>query len=213
MRTARITEKGDRILLRLIWGLITFGVLLMLGSWLFPANAGTMSLEWSVVDHPNLASYRVFYEIGTVSDGSTPLDVVPPTANVTLTGLDDCVEYHASVKSVHTDGSVTDWPKDAAGDNIVVRGWPLVTIASVTYAGAGLVQIAGSNIGPVAVVLVDGVIVTPISVACGQVELAELAGSRVEIRTIQVSGDVLSASYDIPLQAPAGFQRSGVLPE
>jgi len=209
-----VIEKGDRALLRLIWGLIVFGVLAMVSAWAFPAHAGTMSLEWDTVDHPNLASYRVFYEIGTVSESSTPLDVALPTTSVVLLGLDDCAEYHASVQSVHTDGSLSGWPQDAGGSNIVIRGWPLVTIDSVTYAGAGLVQIAGNNIGPIVTVLVDDVVVTPLSVACDRVELAELAGARVEIRTTQANGDTLSASYDIPLQAPASlWRRIGALPE
>jgi len=65
--------------------------------------AGTISLAWDNVSHPELAGYRVYYGTGS---GSYPQWVdVGTSPQVTLDSLADCTNYYVAVKARGVDGT------------------------------------------------------------------------------------------------------------
>ena len=86
--------------------------------------AGTISLAWDPVDHAELAGYRVFYDTTAQAFGSSE-DAATATA-YTLSGLDDCVEYHVAVKAYDTAGAFSEQFSQE------VVGWARPTVTSVS---------------------------------------------------------------------------------
>jgi len=105
-------------------------------------EAGTISVAWDALIHPDLVGYRVFY--GTAS-GTYPQSVdVGLTTQATLTGLTDCTMYYVAVKGRASDNSLS--PTYSAE----LSGWsrPTVTAASPTSlarGATGSVTLTGSN--------------------------------------------------------------------
>lgn len=89
-----------------------------------PALAGTISLAWDSVSHPNLAGYRIRY--GT-APGSHPSTADAGTATqATLSGLTDCTAYYMVVKAYASDGTESQNPSNE------LSGWPRPTVASAS---------------------------------------------------------------------------------
>lgn len=106
-------------------------------------NAGTISLAWDTVTHPDLAGYRVYY--GT-SSGSYPqwLDV-GTSPQATLDSLADCTNYYVAVKARGVDG-VSESPLFSSE----IVGWarPIISGASpatVERASQADLTISGAN--------------------------------------------------------------------
>ncbi len=105
-------------------------------------EAGTISVAWDALVHPNLVGYRVFY--GTTSGTYTQSVDVALTTQATLTGLTDCTMYYVAVKGRASDGSLS--PTYSAE----ISGWarPTVTAASPTSlarGATGSVTLTGTN--------------------------------------------------------------------
>ena len=63
-----------------------------------PASAGTISLAWDPVSHPELTGYHVYY--GTTPGNLDQTVTVGEVTEVTLSGLTDCTDYHVAVRAV-----------------------------------------------------------------------------------------------------------------
>lgn len=112
-------------------------------------HAGTISVAWDSVSHPDLVGYRVFY--GAASGDYGQWVDVGTTPVVTLSGLADCTDYHVVTKARGGDGSLS-----AQYSNEVV-GWarPRVQSASpaaVERAGQRDITLSGANFMPGATV-------------------------------------------------------------
>jgi len=117
-----------------------------------PASAGTISVAWDPVTHPNLVGYRVYYGTAAGSYG-TPLDV-GLTTQATLSGLTDCTNYYVAVKARASDGSesavfsneISGWSRPVAtsfSPATVMRGQTLsVTIGGTNFQGGASLDFA-----------------------------------------------------------------------
>jgi hypothetical protein len=119
-------------------------------------SAGTMSLAWDPVSHPDLVGYRLYY--GT-SPGSYPqsLDLGTDTA-ATLAGLQDCTTYHVAVKARTSDGSESDvfsnevsgWSRPeplSVSPGTIERGSTLeVTLFGINFQDGAVVTFTDPNI-------------------------------------------------------------------
>ncbi|HXV77580.1 MAG TPA: fibronectin type III domain-containing protein [Candidatus Polarisedimenticolaceae bacterium] len=89
-----------------------------------PALAGTISLAWDPVTHPDLAGYRVFYGVNA-SNLDQSVDV-GTNAQATLSNLADCTNYFVAVKARGTDGSLSPQFSNQ------ISGWARPVVASVS---------------------------------------------------------------------------------
>ncbi len=90
-----------------------------------PVTAGTISVAWNPVDHPDLAGYRVYYDSVPGAFGSS-VDAGTGTA-ATLSGLADCTSYEVAVKSYDAGGQFSPLSS-------VVSGWPRPVLSAITPA-------------------------------------------------------------------------------
>jgi hypothetical protein len=146
-----------------------------------PAWAGTISLAWDPVSHPDLAGYRVYYDTVPGRFGqSVSLGVVTST---TLSGLTDCTDYEIAIKAF--DGQ----NRESAGFSNLVTGWsrPRLTSATpsqVERSSRVNLVIAGANFesGMTAVVTNPGITVHGVSVVgCLQVVLDVSIGAQAAL--------------------------------
>jgi len=145
-------------------------------------HAGSISVAWDPITHPNLVGYRVFYSTSSGSYGQwTDVGV---TTQTTLTGLTDCTQYFVAVKARGSDGSLS------AGYSNEISGWsrPTVTTASpssVPRATQSSVTINGTNFMP-------GATVT-------------FSNSAIVVNNVTVNGcNQLVASINVPASATLG---------
>jgi hypothetical protein len=109
------------------------------------AHAGTISVAWDSLTHPDLVGYRVYY--GTAS-GTYPQSVdVGLTPQATLTGLTDCTTYYVAVKGRASDGSLSPTYSTE------ISGWSRPTVTgsnptSIARGSTGSVTLAGTNFRP-----------------------------------------------------------------
>jgi PKD domain/Purple acid Phosphatase, N-terminal domain/Fibronectin type III domain len=106
------------------------------------AEAGTISVAWDALSHPNLVGYRVFY--GTTSGTYSQTVDVGLTTQATLTGLTDCTTYYVAVKGRASDGSLSPTYSSE------LSGWsrPTVTASnptSIARGSTGSVTLTGTN--------------------------------------------------------------------
>ena len=160
-------------------GLIAFAAVALAAG---PAYAGTISVGWDPITHPDLVGYRVFYSTTSGNFGQwTDVGLVTQT---TLTGLTDCTTYYIAVKARSSDGSLS------ANYSNQVSGWsrPTVTTAtpaSIARAGQSSVTIAGTN-------FMAGATVT-------------LSNSAIVVNSVTVSAcNQLVASLTVPATATLG---------
>jgi len=111
--------------------------------------AGTISVAWDPVTHPDLVGYRVHY--GPTSSYGQSTDTGLTTA-VTLTGLSNCTDYHVAVKARASDGSestvfsneILGWGRPEASSfspSTVQRGATLnVTIGGTNFQSGAAVD-------------------------------------------------------------------------
>jgi len=131
-------------------------------------EAGTISVTWDALSHPDLVGYRVFY--GTASGTYTQSIDVGLTPQATLTGLTDCTNYYVAVKGRASDGSLS--PTYSAE----LSGWsrPTVTTSnptSIARASTGSVTLGGTNFRSGASVLLSdaSIVVNSVTVnSCSQ---------------------------------------------
>jgi len=203
----------------------------LLGAWLIVAgivaiaasitHAGEIEIRWPAPTDPRATAVRVFHGAGTVDDtpAFSPFDVPIPATTAVVTGLEDCTEYHISIKlvGISADGTelVSDWPKvkDADGnptsENAIIRGWPRIDYDEVTFDAGGIMRITGSNFGPeVIAVLVDGQAVEPTSVDCHEIVVPSTAGSVVTVRALQQDGTTIIGRFDVKLRALSWIERT-----
>jgi hypothetical protein len=90
----------------------------------FAAQAGTMSLAWDTVSHPELVGYRVYYSTDPGNPTQAFVDV-DTSAQVTLSNLGDCTAYYVAVKARGADGSLSPSFSNQ------VTGWARPAVASV----------------------------------------------------------------------------------
>lgn len=167
-------------------------VCLVLASIVVPSgavvNAGTISLAWDTVTHPELAGYRVYY--GT-SSGSYPQWVdVGTSPQVTLNSLVDCTNYYVAVKARGIDG-VSESPL-FSGE---VAGWarPIISRASpatVERASQVDLTIGGANFMSGASVSFSDPSITVNSIAvngCTEIVVNVNVSSSVSLGTIDVT--------------------------
>jgi chitodextrinase len=160
-------------------GLVAFAAVALTA---VPAFAGTISVAWDPITHPDLVGYRVFYSTTSGNFGQwTDVGLVTQT---TLNGLTDCTTYYIAVKARSSDGSLS------ANYSNQISGWsrPTVTTAtpaSIARAGQASVTIAGTNFMP-------GAAVT-------------LSNSAIVVNSVTVSGcNQLVASLTVPATATLG---------
>lgn len=91
-----------------------------------PVAAGTISLSWDPVTHPQLAGYRVYYG-ATPGNYSANVDAGLNT-QITLNNLSDCTTYYIAIKSYDTSNRLsTSYSNE-------VSGWSRPAVTSVSPA-------------------------------------------------------------------------------
>ena len=162
-RRRRITVSVES---RMSVSLLAIAVLLALAPQ--PAAAGTISIGWDPVTHPDLAGYRVYYGTAPGSyAGSVDAGNVTET---TLDGLASCTGYHISVKAYTSTGTLSDEYSQE------VTGWARpelsgTSVATLERSKQASVVVDGANFAPGAEVLVStpGVTVNDVTVtSCTQ---------------------------------------------
>lgn len=154
------------------------------------AQAGTISLAWDPVDHPDLAGYRVDY--GTSSSNLDQSVVVGTGTQVTLTGLTDCATYYVAIKAVANDG------QESATHSNLISGWarPEVDTGSgqtVERGGSATVTVNGANFQSGASLLLSnaGVTVNNVSVSsCSRLLVDVTVSGAASLGS--VNGDVVN---------------------
>jgi chitodextrinase len=149
-----------------------------------PASAGTISLAWDPVSHPDLVGYRVYYSQTAGNYG--PTTDVGLTPEVTLSGLADCTTHYVAVKARGSDGSES--PQFSAE----ISGWARPEVLSVSPSSVDRntqvnLTIAGTNFQSGATIQLSnpGVTVNSVSVnGCSQLV------ANVSIGTTAALGDV-----------------------
>ena len=124
-------------------------VLLAVGLTAGVAQAGTVSVAWDPITHPDLLGYRVYY--GAASGNYGQWTDVGITTQTTLSGLTDCTQYYIAVKARGSTGSLSP------NFSNQISGWSRPTVgtatpASVPRAAQASLTIAGTNFMPGATV-------------------------------------------------------------
>jgi hypothetical protein len=125
--------------------------LVLLGSVVWSrVEAGTISLAWDPVEHPDLAGYRIYYDTAPGVFGNS-VDVGLVTA-ATLSGVADCTTYTVAVKAYDGEGGESPEFSNA------ISGWARPSVSSVTPAeveqnGEVELTIDGANFQPGAAVV------------------------------------------------------------
>jgi hypothetical protein len=171
-----------------------------------PIHAGNFPVAWSYpLDSAEIpAGYHILYDKGSVRNNS-PFKPVPHEVNCvqgerhgvqkwlcnhTLTDLDDCTEYHVSVKALDADAVLNpDWPTNPDGSNDIIRGFADPTITAVNVG-----EILGTNF-TTNTYLSDAPDGAPlpgpaISVACTRIQVAGALPQTFYVIVPQVDGFV-----------------------
>ena len=161
--------------------------------------AGTISLAWDPVDHPDLAGYRIYFD--TAPDSFSESIDLGAVTEATLTGLADCTTYYVAVKAYDDDGAestgfsngVSGWARPVAGGaspsqiernqtvDLVIDGTNFQSGATVTFTDPGIT--------------VHGVTVA----SCSQL-----------VANISVASDALVGPGDIRVQNPDNVYGVGI---
>lgn len=148
------------------------------------ALAGTIALEWTPVDHPALAGYRVYHGYAS---GNYPSSVyVSSGTSVVLDVLEDCTTHYVALKSVDVAGGestefsneIFGWPRPRAEsvmpDTLLAGASAALTITGANFQPGATVEIADPDV-TVDAVTVDScwnlrvdVTVAPTAVAGGR---------------------------------------------
>jgi hypothetical protein len=146
-----------------------------------PLAAGTISLSWDPVTHPQLAGYRVYY--GT-SPGSYGADVdAGLNTQITLNSLSDCTTYYVAIKSYDTTNRLSTTYSNE------VTGWsrPVVTAVGPTSLQRGVqstLTIDGANFQPGASVVLGNPGITvgsPSVTSCSRLTVPVTVGAQAAL--------------------------------
>jgi hypothetical protein len=149
------------------------------------ANAGTISLAWSPVEHPELEIYRVYFTI----DPNLPLDdfanyiQVPGTQTETTITVPDCETVRIFVRACDSRGLCGDVSRQP--DETIVTGWgrPRVEDTQVD-SEYRVTKLFGANFLPDAIVRVGSTVLDPSQytvVDCRNIDLTEPIASNGDV--------------------------------
>lgn len=111
---------------RFVFAAFVFSVVILSAMAGVSVQAGSISLAWDPVVHPELAGYQVYYGTNPANlDQSVP---VGTNAAVTLSNVADCTNYYVAVKARGNDGS------ESPTFSNQVSGWARPVVATVAPA-------------------------------------------------------------------------------
>lgn len=131
-----------------------------LAAWLLSISittAGSISIEWTPVPHPDLAGYRVHYGLAS-RDYAHSVDILDDVQAI-LDDLEDCTTHYVALKSIDLEGVESD-----SFSNEIV-GWPqpapaTVSPAQVSAGGSVTIAVTGANLQAGAVLETDDPAIT-----------------------------------------------------